>query len=353
MHARKRVLVIDDSALVRGVLSQLINADPRLEVVATARDPIEAWSLIQSLQPDLLTLDVEMPRLDGLTFLRDLMRQHPLPVVMISTFTAAGAPATLDALALGAVDFVEKPRLSGDLTLAQYGQRVTDKLAAAAGARPRAGTVNPSLIQSSNAVLSGNFVLALGASTGGTEAIRVVLQGLPAQCPPVLIVQHLPPAFASSFAKRLDSVCPMRVVEAEHGQAVCQGEAYVAPGHSHLLLCRRANGWCLELSGAAPVNGHRPSVEVLFDSVAVAAGARAAAALLTGMGSDGAAALGRLRAAGAATYAQDEASSVIWGMPGAASRGGACEAVLPLERIAPALARAAAKGRAGALANGP
>jgi two-component system chemotaxis response regulator CheB len=331
-----RVLVIDDSALIRQMISDLLGADPNIEVVGTAADPYIARDRIKQLAPDVLTLDVEMPRMDGLTFLRNLMRLRPMPVVMVSTLTQAGAQVTLDALALGAVDFVPKPAIDIARGLAEYADMLAWKVRQAARARvARLGHhVAPSEPAGPPGYRTTDRLLAIGASAGGTEAIREVLARMPADAPAIVIAQHIPATFSAAFAQRLDRHSRMTVVEACDGQPLLNGHAYLAPGGRHLRVVRSGARWHAALGGDAPVRGHRPSVDVLFESVATHAGANAGAALLTGMGDDGARGLLALRKAGASTFAQDEATSVVWGMPGAAVALNATENVLPLEQIA-------------------
>ena len=342
-----KVLIVDDSALVRKLLTKLINADPALKVVGTAPDPIVAREKIKKLDPDVLTLDIEMPRQDGLTFLSTLMRLRPMPVIMVSTLTDKGAATTLRALDMGAVDFVSKPKIDVARELEGYGEELCRKLKAAARARIRPRLVlpgvNPPARLDAGAVIEkrwrGHFrttdrILAIGASTGGTEAIRDLLARLPADGPPTVIAQHIPAAFSGPFAARLDKHSAMAVAEARHGQELRPGHAYVAPGDAHLLVSRNGARYVCELSDGPPVNRHRPSVDVLFRSVAQSAGPNAIGVLLTGMGRDGAVGLGELREIGGFTIAQDESSSVVWGMPGEAVKLGAACAVLPLDRVA-------------------
>jgi two-component system chemotaxis response regulator CheB len=330
-----RVLVVDDSALVRALMSELLGADPGIEVVGTAADPYIARRKIKQLSPDVLTLDVEMPRMDGLTFLRNLMRLRPMPVLMVSSLTGAGAAVTLDALALGAVDFIAKPKIEVARGLAGYGALLVEKVRQAAKARvtcvaPGAPVHDGPIVYRS----TGRHLLAIGASTGGTEAIREILAQMPADAPPMVIVQHIPGAFSGPFAERLDGHSRMKVLEATDHQPLLAGHAYVAPGGRHLRVARSGARWVCRLGDDDPVRRHRPSVDVLFQSVAAHAGRNATAALLTGMGDDGAAGLLALRRAGARTLAQDEASSVVWGMPGAAVALGAAEEVVPLQQVA-------------------
>ncbi|MDH5828934.1 chemotaxis response regulator protein-glutamate methylesterase [Luteimonas sp. M1R5S18] len=333
-----RVLVVDDSALVRALMSELLGDDPGIEVVGTASDPYIAREKIKQLAPDVLTLDVEMPRMDGLTFLRNLMRLRPMPVLMVSSLTEAGASVTLDALALGAVDFIAKPKIDVARGLAGYGPMLVEKVKQAANARvariaPADAAATPPL-QGPIGYRTTERLLAIGASTGGTEAIREVLEQMPADAPATVIVQHIPAAFSGPFAERLDRHSRMTVMEATDQQPLLAGHAYVAPGGRHLRVVRSGARWICRLGDDDPVRRHRPSVDVLFESVAAHAGRNATAALLTGMGDDGAAGLLSLRRAGARTLAQDEASSVIWGMPGAAVALGAADEVVPLEQVA-------------------
>ncbi|MCA3131456.1 MAG: chemotaxis response regulator protein-glutamate methylesterase [Betaproteobacteria bacterium] len=339
-----RVLVVDDSALVRRVLRELIEHEPDMKVVGAAPDPLVAREMIRALSPDVITLDVEMPRMDGLEFLERLMRLRPMPVIMVSSITERGSEAALRALELGAVDFVAKPKLDIAGGLREYGQEITEKIRAASTARVRrapprldvgpALSVDAVLAAQPRKVLGTEKVLAVGASTGGTEAILEVLAALPPDCPGVVVTQHMPQAFTRSFAARLDSLCRIRVKEAEGGERVLPGHAYVAPGNAHLLLERSGANYVVRLSDGPPVNRHRPAVDVLFRSVANAAGRNAIGVLLTGMGKDGAAGMLELKQAGAWTIAQDEASCVVYGMPREAVALGAVEESVPLDFIA-------------------
>lgn len=344
---RIRVLIVDDSALVRKLLGELLARDPALEVVGTAPDAYVAREKIKELNPDVLTLDVEMPKMDGIQFLRNLMRLRPMPVVMVSTLTEKGADVTLAALELGAIDFVTKPKIDLAHTIDQYTDEITSKVKMAAGARVkalRAENANPNdAAASERAALKASAaniyktteqIVAIGSSTGGTEAVREILQQLPPDFPGIVISQHIPAAFSGPFANRLNQNSALTVHEAQDGQQILRGHAYVAPGDRHLLVVRDGARYVCRLSQAEPVNRHRPSVDVMFRSVAQHVGANAIGAILTGMGSDGALCLKEMRDTGARTLAQDEASSVVWGMPGSAVQMGAAEKVLPLGRIA-------------------
>ncbi len=333
-----RVLVVDDSALMRQLLSELIGAEADMEVVGLASDPYIARAMVRSHNPDVITLDVEMPRMDGLQFLENLMRLRPMPVLMVSTLTEKGSEISLRALELGAVDFIAKPKLDLAHTLSEYAGEITEKIRAAAQARfpERAhGPLLP-LAKIGGSPISSTNLMAIGASTGGTEAIRKILVTLPPDGPGILIAQHMPEGFTKSFAARLDSLARMRVKEAEDGERVLPGHAYIAPGHSHLLLQRGGPTYVIRLSQSEPVNRHRPSVDVLFRSVATHAGAHAIGIILTGMGKDGAQGLLDMRSAGAYTLAQDEASCVVFGMPKEAIAIGAVDEVASIEDI-PAL----------------
>jgi two-component system chemotaxis response regulator CheB len=350
---RIRVLIVDDSALVRKMLTELLSSDPGIEVVGAAPDAFVAREKIKALNPDVLTLDVEMPKMDGLTFLRNLMRLRPIPVVMVSSLTDHGAEITLDALAVGAVDYLPKPKVDLAATLGDYRIELIEKVRAAAGARVRvyepardapASELQPTRSLSADAVLARSApmkfrttdrLIAVGASTGGTEAIKDFLMGMPADAPGIVIAQHIPKAFSTPFAARMNRICPMTVYEATDGQQIRPGHAYIAPGDRHLVVVRSGARWICRLDDGSPVNRHKPSVDVLFRSVAQQAGFNAIGVLLTGMGKDGALGLKEMRDAGAPTIAQDEATSVVWGMPGEAVQIGAAVEVLPLLRVAP------------------
>jgi two-component system chemotaxis response regulator CheB len=349
---RIRVLIVDDSALVRRILSEVLSADPALEVVGTASDAYMARDRIKMLNPDVLTLDVEMPKMDGVTFLRNLMRLRPMPVVMVSSLTEHGAEVTLDALAVGAVDYLPKPKIDIAATLTDYADELRAKIRSAATARvrpytgvasapgvngvaPRLG-VDAVLARSSarRQFRTTDRIIAIGASTGGTEAIKEVLVQLPADTPGIVITQHIPKAFSTPFARRMDACCQMTVYEAQDGQVILPGHVYIAPGDQHLLVVRDGARYVCRLDDGPPVNRHKPSVDVLFRSVAQQAGRNAVGVILTGMGKDGAVGLKEMREAGSPTIAQDEATSVVWGMPGEAVTIGAAAETLPLGQVA-------------------
>jgi two-component system chemotaxis response regulator CheB len=348
---RIRVLIVDDSALVRQILTEILSADRQIEVVGVASDAHVAREKIKSLNPDVITLDVEMPKMDGVTFLRNLMRLRPMPVVMVSSLTEHGADVTLDALSMGAVDYLPKPKIDLAATLKDYGDQLTEKVKTAARARVRAldpqrpmPQVKPSY--GADAVIPAGApprhlrttdrIIAIGASTGGTEAIKEVLMGFPPDTPGVVVTQHIPKAFSGPFAKRMNQCCQMTVYEAEDGQQILPGHVYIAPGDRHLLVIRDGARYVCRLDDGTPVNRHKPSVDVLFRSVAQNAGRNAIGVLLTGMGKDGARGLKEMREGGSPTIAQDEATSVVWGMPGEAVAIGAADKVLPLNEIATA-----------------
>ena len=345
-RGKTRVLIIDDSALVRQVLTEILGADREIEVVGTAPDPYVARDKIKALNPDVLTLDVEMPRMDGLTFLRNLMRLRPMPVVMVSSLTEKGAEVTLDALALGAVDFLSKPKLDVAHGLRDYAEEITAKVKAAARVPVQVleSAAAPAPKLSADAIVSRtpgkkmfhttDKIIAVGASTGGTEAIRALLEALPPDAPGIVVTQHIPAAFSRPFAERMDRSSALTVSEAEEGAPILPGHVYIAPGDRHLLVERSGARYLCRLDDGPPVNRHRPSVDVLFRSVAVKAGPNAVGVILTGMGDDGARGLLEMHEAGAFTIAQDEKSSVVWGMPGEAVRLEAVDQVLPLHKIA-------------------
>ncbi|CAG2143458.1 Protein-glutamate methylesterase/protein-glutamine glutaminase [Cupriavidus campinensis] len=337
--AKIKVLCVDDSALIRSLMTEIINSQTDMEVVGTAPDPLVARDLIKRLNPDVLTLDVEMPRMDGLDFLERLMRLRPMPVLMVSSLTERGSEITMRALELGAVDFVTKPKLGIRDGLMEYTDTIADKIRAASRARVRApraegaaeGAPPAPLLRTP--LLSTEKLIIVGASTGGTEAIKEFLMPLPPDCPAVMIVQHMPAGFTKSFAQRLNGLCRITVKEAEHGERVLPGYAYIAPGDSHLLLARSGANYVAHLSQEAPVNRHRPSVDVLFDSAAVHGGKNVTGVILTGMGKDGARGMLRMREAGSYNLAQDEQSCIVFGMPKEAIATGGVHEVVPLHSM--------------------
>ena len=340
-----RVLIIDDSALVRRILSDALAGHSEIEVVGTASDPYIAKDRINALKPDVLTLDVEMPRMHGLTFLRILMEKRPLPVVMISSLTEEGADVTLQALELGAVDFITKPKLDLKEGLESLRAELIEKIKGAARCRPRAlkpsDKAAPTATVATPARLGRTTqqILAVGASTGGTEAISELLRALPADSPGVVIVQHMPERFTRAFAQRLDGICAVSVSEAVDGERVISGKALIAPGNHHMLLIREGAEYRVRIEQTPPINRHRPSVDVLFDSVASAAGKNAVGVILTGMGDDGARGLLKMKEAGAHTIAQDRDSCVVFGMPREAIALGGATEVLALDKISEAALR--------------
>jgi two-component system chemotaxis response regulator CheB len=349
MAGKTRVIVVDDSALVRGLLSEIINRQPDMQCVGAASDPLVAREMIRNLDPDVITLDIEMPRMDGIDFLQRLMRLRPMPVVMVSTLTERGADVTLRALELGAVDFVAKPKIGVADGLRQLGEDITDKIRTAAKAHVRRLTTPPpapagdtGLAQARPVIgslgrLSTEKIIFIGASTGGTEATREVLVNLPADAPAVMITQHMPPGFTRSYAARLDGLSRIRVKEATDGERVLPGHAYIAPGGLHLSVERSGANYVARVRDGEPVNRHKPSVEVLFRSAAQVVGQNALGVMLTGMGADGAKAMKEMRDAGSWNVCQDEASCVVFGMPREAIAHGAAHEVMPLSRIAQAL----------------
>ncbi|MCB1746405.1 MAG: chemotaxis response regulator protein-glutamate methylesterase [Gammaproteobacteria bacterium] len=336
------VLVVDDSALIRKLLKEILSSDPDLEVVGAAHDPLHARELIKQHNPDVLTLDVEMPKMDGITFLTNLMRLRPMPVVMVSSLTEQGADVTLQALEIGAFDFVTKPKIDVSHQLQHYTEEIVAKVKAAAKSRvrpydpsrPRASAARSPVATSLSKFDLTHKLVAIGASTGGTEAIREVLERMPSDGPAVVVTQHIPQAFSKPFAERMDRSCAMRVCQAEDGQPIVPGHAYVAPGHLHMTVERSGARYLCRLHDTPLVNRHKPSVDVMFDSVAANLGANAVGILLTGMGADGAKGMLAMHEAGAKTIAQDEKTSVVWGMPGEAVRLNAVDHVVPLDKVA-------------------
>lgn len=352
--SKTKILIVDDSAVVRQVLTEILSRDPALEVIGAAGDPYMAREKILRLQPDVLTLDVEMPRMDGLTFLEKLMRGHPMPVVMVSSLTERGCETTLRALELGAVDFVTKPKLdvaSGTVDLAD---EILEKVKAAAAAkigrknkRRAAPELMPAVTNGHTAghsmIRTTQKVIAVGASTGGTEALREFLEPLPADSAGIVIVQHMPEKFTRSFADRLNSLCRIRVKEAEDGDRIIPGHALIAPGNYHMEVFRNGAEYRVRTFVSEPVNRHRPSVDVLFHSCAQHLGANAIGVILTGMGADGARGLLEMHQAGARTIAQDEASCVVFGMPREAIALGAADEITALHKIPAAVLREVAR----------
>jgi two-component system chemotaxis response regulator CheB len=333
---------------VRSLLTEIINREPDMECVGAASDPLVAREMIRNLNPDVITLDVEMPRMDGLDFLARLMRLRPMPVVMVSTLTERGAEATLRALELGAVDFVSKPKVGVADGLRLLAADLTDKLRVAtratvhrSAAPPPPGQPTPAAVAprptAPARLLSTEKIVFIGASTGGTEATRVLLMGLPHNAPAIVITQHMPPGFTRSYAARLDGLCKIGVAEAQDGERILPGHAYIAPGGLHLAVERSGSNYIARVFDAEPVNRHRPSVEVLFKSAARVVGPNALGVMLTGMGADGASAMREMRDAGAYNIAQDAATCVVFGMPREAIAAGATHEVLPLDKIAPRL----------------
>ncbi len=337
-----KVLIVDDSALIRSVMSEIVGSQPDMEVVGVAPDPLVARDLIKQTNPDVLTLDVEMPKMDGLDFLEKLMRLRPMPVIMVSSLTERGSEITMRALELGAVDFVTKPKLSIQSGMREYTELIADKIRTASKARIKARVIHSvssensqigSLPMIKNPLTSSEKLIIIGASTGGTEAIKNFLIQMPSDCPGILITQHMPEGFTRSFAKRLDGLCKISVVEAVGGERVLPGHAYIAPGHSHLMLARSGANYVTQLDSGPPVNRHRPSVDVLFHSAATYAGKNAIGVILTGMGKDGAAGMLEMKNAGAYNFAQDEATCVVFGMPREAIAIGATHVVAPLDEL--------------------
>jgi two-component system chemotaxis response regulator CheB len=375
MRGKVKVLIVDDSASVRQTLSDILSADPDIEVMATASDPFVAARRMQDEVPDVITLDVEMPRMDGITFLRKLMAQHPLPVVMCSSLTEEGSQTLMQALEAGAVDVILKPKVDTRQNLLESSMRICDTVKGAAEARVRRKSSSSSVALSSVASagagggrrslnvekkLSADVIMpaphggamarttekvvCIGASTGGTQSLQAVLEELPADCPGIVIVQHMPEKFTEAFARRLDSLCAVEVKEAANGDTVLRGRVLIAPGNRHTLLQRAGARYYVEVRDGPLVSRHRPSVDVLFRSAAHSAGSNAVGIIMTGMGDDGAQGLLEMRQAGAYTIAQDEASCIVFGMPKEAIGRGAAEKVMGLDHLAGEIVRA---GRSG------
>jgi len=358
--AKIRVLTVDDSALMRQVLASLLSKDQDIEVIGSAPDPYIAREKIKALNPDVITLDVEMPKMDGLTFLEKLMRGHPMPVVMVSSLTEAGCQTTLRALELGAVDFITKPKIDLREGMEEVAQDLISKVKAAAiakvkgtGSRLRAGACPPSESGDRHRfaepvptamIKTTDRIIAIGSSTGGTEAVKDVLMALPPNTPPIVITQHMPERFTKTWADRMNSHCCISVKEAQDGDSVLPGHALIAPGSYHMSLVRSGARYSVRINQDPPVNRHRPSVDVLFDSVAQHAGANAIGVILTGMGGDGAKGMLAMKQAGAYTIAQDEASCVVFGMPKEAIKLGGVDKVLPLAEIPAGILTSLCKG---------
>lgn len=341
--AKIRVLVIDDSALIRKMLTEILDSRDDIEVVGTAADPFIAREKIKQLSPDVLTLDIEMPKMTGLQFLQNLMRLRPMPVIMVSTLTERGAPETLEALELGAVDYICKPKAKTETKLRIFADELVDKVRMASTAHIRPFELNK--VSQTQVAENASYprVIAVGASTGGTEAIKELLSSVPANCPPILITQHIPKVFSTSFAERLDRALPMEVFEASEGMIIRSGCVYIAPGDYHLTIGKSGSKMVCKIIQTEKVNRHRPAVDVMFESIQSAYGAKVVAVMLTGMGADGAQGMLNLKQAGAITYAQDEVTSVVWGMPQAAYNIGAVDEVLPLQKISNKMLKAAQK----------
>lgn len=349
-----RVLIVDDSAVVRQTLVDILSSDPQIEVMGTAVDPFVAAEKLKKEIPDVITLDIEMPRMDGLTFLQKLMKQHPVPVVICSSVAEKGTDNALKALEYGAVEIIAKPKVGTKKFLEESSIRLIDKVKAAAQVRAKSIKisvpplkVSPKLSADAvipkgklRAVGATEKICLVGASTGGTEALRVFLEALPEGCPPVAIVQHMPEHFTAAFARRLNTICRIAVKEAEDGDPMVRGRALIAPGDKHMLLKRMGSKYCVEVKEGPLVSRHRPSVDVLFRSGARYGGKNVVAAIMTGMGDDGAKGIRELKDAGAYTIAQDEASCVVFGMPQEAIKTGGVDKILSLTKIAPEIVRA-------------
>lgn len=350
MNSKITVLIVDDSAVVRQALHQIISSDPELEVLGTASDPFSAAKKIAEEVPDVITLDVEMPKMDGLTFLRKIMSQHPIPVVIISSLTETGTETGIKALEYGAVDIITKPQMNTRQFIEESQIRICDAIKAAANAKLKrrkiteaplitpkltADAILPAAAVKHSMIKTTEIVVAVGASTGGTEALSTFLQALPVDTPGIVIVQHMPEKFTQSFANRLNDLCKITVKEAKDGESVLRGQALIAPGNYHMLLKRSGARYFVEVKEGPLVNRHRPSVDVLFRSTASYAGSNAIGVIMTGMGDDGARGLLEMKEAGAKTVAQDEKSCVVFGMPKEAIKLGAADKILPLESIAP------------------
>lgn len=341
-----KVIIVDDSPVVRSLLQEILSSDPDINVVASAADPYEAREKIKQFNPDVITLDIEMPKMDGVTFLRNLMRLRPMPVIMISSLTERGADVTLDCLEIGAIDYIEKPKANLNDELRNYSNLIIEKVKAAASVtrtvleKKEIKPPEPTAKSSAKASLAKVDLIAVGASTGGTEAIKNFLQSAPYPLPPIVIVQHIPPKFSASFANRLDKLLPFTVKEVQSdSMRLIPGHVYIAPGDRHMSIQKVQSGYLTKLEDGEPVNRHKPAVDVLFDSVSKYVGKAAIGILLTGMGDDGAKGLLRMRESGAFTIAQDKDSSIVWGMPGSAVALNAAVKVAPLLKIAGEITR--------------
>jgi two-component system chemotaxis response regulator CheB len=338
-----RVLVVDDSAIVRKIFGEELANEPDMEVVGTAPDPYVARDKIVQLKPDVITLDIEMPRMDGLTFLRKLMKHYPLPVIIVSSLTAQGSKMALEAVELGAVEVLAKP--GGAYSVGDMGVQLKEKIRAASRAHPLYSRKNPAApaapVEKVSLALSETTqkIIAIGASTGGTEALKEILTSLPPNIPGLVIVQHMPAQFTRAFAERLNGLCAIRVKEAQDGDSVLNGQALIAPGNYHMVLRRSGARYFVTVKDGPMVHHQRPAVDVLFNSVAQYAGANAVGVICTGMGADGARGLLKMREAGARTLAQDEATCVVFGMPKEAIKVGAAEQVVPLGEISQKVVR--------------
>lgn len=332
-----RVLIVDDSALIRQMLAEMLSGDPDIEVLDAVPDPYVAREKIKLLNPDVITLDIEMPRMDGIEFLKKIMSLRPMPVVMVSSLTQNGADATLQALEIGAVDYVAKPTHDIQAGMEEKQNELIAKIKTAATAKVVGRTYSPSVQQvgpvSSPGYSSTEKVVAIGASTGGVEALTTVLSAMPADSPAILVTQHMPSSFTATFARRLDRICAIQVGEAVNGTRILPGHAYIAPGDQHLRLGRSGANYICSIGGTDRITGHCPSVDALFDSVAECAGQNAIGVILTGMGKDGAQGLNKMRLAGARTLGQDEASCVVYGMPRIAFEAGSVEEQISLSKI--------------------
>lgn len=328
-----RVLVIDDSALIRKMLTEILNSCSDIEVIGSAEDPIDAREKIKQLSPDVLTLDIEMPKMSGLQFLKNLMRLRPMPVIMVSTLTELGAPETLEALEVGAVDYICKPKANTEVKLKIFSNELITKVRMASSAHVQPYRQNKAVMALTKSEAGYSKIIAIGASTGGIEAIKQVLASVPAHCPPILISQHIPKVFSTSFAERLDRFLEVSVFEAQEGMLIRPGCVYIAPGDYHLTVANSGNNKVCRIIQTERINRHRPAVDVMFESILSMYGSSVVAVMLTGMGNDGAHGMLKLKQAGAITYAQDEATSVVWGMPQAAYKLGAVDELLPLSKI--------------------